>query len=59
MKKISVVKVNGKPVYGFTGFLVAMMTLVFIAFIFLFIGAILLSPLWVPLLIGVLIGKAL
>ncbi len=53
------VKVNGKKVEGAAGCLIATGVMLFIGFMFGAIGLILSSPLWIPILLGILIGKAL
>lgn len=52
-------KVNGKIVDGAAGTAIGCATIFFIGAIFLFVALLLLSPIIIPILVGVLIGKAL
>lgn len=53
------IKVNNKEVGGVAGTVMGYVVLLFVGVIFFFIVLLFLSPLLIPILVGVLIGKAL
>ena len=51
------IKVNNKTVDGVVGTGIGCATLFFVGALFLFIGLVFLSPLLIPIVLGILIGK--